>query len=432
MREQLLRLAMPVIGQSLLGTMIFFVDAAMVGRLNDPAALGAMGITAPLMWMLSVFAVGFSVGGFALVARRVGEGDREGACESAAVSLRLSITAGALIGIIATLLVNRILYWMGAKDAVATYARAYLLLIFASFPFLYGGQSATASLRAAGRTLPPFLAGTIANALNICANAVFVFGLFGAPRMGVVGAAIGTAAAQTLYFALTTHYLRKELGLRLHHAHKLHLIKPIMRLSAPAILNPAVNNTGYLVFTSFVTSLGPVSLAAHRVAISLESLSFMPGHAIGIAVGSLAGQSLGAGNPQNARRLTQEALFLTVFIMSLAGLLYAAIPNLLARIITDQTVVIEKAVPVLRVAALAQPTFGISMVLVQLLNGTGATKLALICQTFGMWCVRLPLAYLTAPYGLTALWSVMFVHFTLQATLAYIIYRSGVWMRGKI
>jgi len=431
-RRELLRLAAPIVAQSLLGTLMFFVDAAMVGRLQDPAALGAMGVTGPLMWMLLVLAIGFSAGGFALVARGIGAGNRERACEAAAVSLRICVLAGAAVGLIAALLSQNILSWMGAKGTVAVYARAYLLIVFTSFPLMYGGQSATASLRAAGHTVSPFLAGLAANALNILLNAVLVFGLLGAPRLGIVGAAFGTAAAQVLYFALLLLSLRKRLGVRLHHARALHLAKPLLRISAPALLNPAINNTGYLIFTSFVTGLGAVSLAAHRVAISLESLSFMPGSALGIAAGSLAGQALGANNPHHARRIAQEAMFVVALIMSLAGVLYAAVPGLLARIITNQEVVIRTAVPVLWFAALAQPAFGITMVLVEFLNGTGATKYALLCGTFGMWGVRLPIAYFVAPYGIAALWGVMAVHFSVEALLAYIIYRRGVWIRLKL
>jgi len=409
---------------------MFFVDAAMVGRLRDPAALGAMAITAPLLWMLMVVAIGFATGGFALVARATGAGDRERACQAAAVSLRLCVLAGAAVALSATFLLNHILSWMGAEGVVATYARAYLLVIFAaSFPLAYAAQSATSSLRAAGQTTAPFIAGILANALNIFLNAVLVFGLLGAPRFGVVGAAFGTAAAQTLYFLLLLVFLRRELGLRAHHARATHLVKPMLRISAPALLNPAVNNTGYLVFTSFVVGLGAVSLAAHRVAISLESLSFMPGSAVGVAAGSLAGQALGAGDTKRAYLVTSEAMFVTALFMSVAGLLYAACPQFLARIITNQKVVIDTATPVLRVVALAQPTFGITMVLVQTLNGAGATNLAFLCQTFGMWGVRLPLAYFLAPYGLTALWAVMVVHFGLEAILAYCLYRSGVWIK---
>jgi len=429
-RARLLRLAAPIIGQSLLGTLMFFVDAAMVGRLRDPAALGAMGITAPLLWMLMVVAIGFATGGFALVARATGAGDRERACQAAAVSLRLCVFAGAAVALSATLLLNYILSWMGAKGVVAIYARAYLLVVFAAFPLAYAAQSATSSLRAAGQTTAPFIAGILANALNIFLNAVLVFGLLGAP--GVVGAAFGTVAAQALYFVLLLVFLRRGLGVRTHHARATHLIKPMLRISAPALLNPAVNNTGYLVFTSFVVGLGAVSLAAHRVAISLESLSFMPGSAVGIAAGSLAGQALGAGDKKRAYLVTSEAMFVTAFLMSVAGLLYAACPQFLARIITNQKVVIDTATPVLRVVALAQPTFGITMVLVQTLNGTGATKLAFLCQTFGMWGVRLPLAYFLAPYGLTALWAIMVVHFGLEAILAYSLYRSGVWVKERL
>ena len=411
---------------------MFFVDAAMLGRLRDPAALGAMAITAPLLWMLMVVAVGFATGGFALVARAAGAGDRQSAAQAAAVSLRLCVLSGAAVALLTTFLLDHILAWMGAKGVVATYARAYLLIVFAVFPVAYAAQSATSSLRAAGHSTPPFIAGILANAVNIFLNAVLVFGLLGAPRLGVVGAAFGTAAAQTLYFALTLLFLRRRLGLRAHHSRAIHLVKPILRVSAPALLNPAVNNTGYLVFTSFVVGLGAVSLAAHRVAISLESLSFMPGSAVGVAAGSLAGQALGAGDTKRAYLVTSEAMFVTAFLMSVAGLLYAACPQLLARIITNQKAVIDAATPVLRVAALAQPAFGITIVLVETLNGAGATTLAFLCQTFGMWAVRLPLAYLLTPYGLTALWAVMIVHFGLEAILAYCLYRSGVWIKERL
>ena len=437
-RMGVLRLAMPVLAQQLVVTLMMVADTAMLGWLDDPAALAALGGVAPVLWMLMVFGRGVGTGAFAVVARRVGEGAGEEAAIGAAAALRVSLVAGALAGLAMASVARPVATAIGLSGHAATHAVCYVSILGATEPFAFFGLTAASSLRAAGDTFRPMLAGTIANVTNVLLNWLLIFGKAGFPQLGVAGAAIATAFSQTLNASLLAVLLGfGPLSLRFRHSRavRLHHLRTLARPALPALGYPLVSNTGYLVFTGEVATLGELPLAAHRIAIAAESLSFLSGDAFGVAGGSLVGRSLGAGDVSRARRLASHAMFLGVLAMGAVGVLLAAIPQQLSSLISATPAVRQVAARALPVAALGQVPFALCIVLSGVFNGAGATRLPLYAGAVGMWLVRIPMAWLLAhkmQLGLAGAWGAAGLHFLIQAILMVILFAGSGWSRQKI
>jgi putative MATE family efflux protein len=198
-------------------------------------------------------------------------------------------------------------------------------------------------------------------------------------------------------------------------------------------VEPVILQGGFLVYTKFIAMLGEGAMAAHRSAIAVESLSFMPGYGVGVACGVLVGQMLGARRPDRARAAFGESARIGVLLMTLLGVLFAAIPAvLLWPFVPSDPEVLAQAVRVLRIAGIEQPLMALAFVLTGGLRGAGDTRSPVWIAAAGTWGVRVPISYVTAHvlgWGLAGVWITMVLDWGVRAVLAGIVVRRGAWAR---
>ena len=196
--RDVVRLALPVIGQSLLETLVFLVDRLMLGR-HSTESLASMQISGPLVWSISSVLGAFSIGSVALVGRAIGSGDRILAAATARTSLLLAVGIGVTASALSLVGLDSLLALLGAGDTtVQATAAKYLSIVLLAMPLLLLSMVSAAMLQAAGNTRTPFLVAMLANAVNATLDYALIFGHWGAPELGVRGAAIGSAVALTL------------------------------------------------------------------------------------------------------------------------------------------------------------------------------------------------------------------------------------------
>jgi putative MATE family efflux protein len=282
-----------------------------------------------------------------------------------------------------------------------------------------------------------------ANALNVFLNWIFIYGNLGAPRMGVAGSGLATATSLAFECALVLAYLLSSrspirLGLASFRAVTRESLARLLRVSIPAAIEPVILQSGFLVYNFIITQLGVVAMAAHRAAITVESLTFMPGWGFAVAGSAIVGQFLGARRPDKAEAGFRESARMSTYLMSAIGVvfLFASVP--LVRIFLRGPGA-EAAIPLaalcLAISAFEQPFLALSMSLGGALRGAGDTRSPILVAVIGVWGIRVPLAWFLAfqaGLGIVGIWLTMIVDWAVRTAVFSILFARGRWKSIKL
>lgn len=447
-RGRVFWLALPAVGEQLLNTMVGLVDVFLVGNLSAEAsallgygsatALTAAGLGTQFTWLMMVLFMAVGVGAGALVARAVGARDEA----SLLRIVRQTFVLATLVGLVATaaglLLAEPFLALISAPEGVRATSAAYIKINAAAFlpaVFLLVG---TACMRASGDTRTPLLVMLGVNVVNVVVSWLLVNGQLGLPTLGVEGAALGSALARTLGgLAIVALLLRGHGRLRLALEGGLdgEMLRRLARVGLPTAGEQFAFQAALLIFVRFVTGLGTTAYAAHNIAITIESLSFLPGMGYAAATGALVGQALGARDARQAERYAYEGLRQGGLMMSALGGMMFLFPQAIVAIFSNDPAVIATSAPVLRAAGLMQPALAVSFILLGALRGAGDTRWPLYSRILTTWVMRLPLTFFLVGalgLGLPGIWLAMAADFTLQAIMALWRFSSGRWKRIEV
>jgi putative MATE family efflux protein len=437
------RLALPVIGQHVLGMIVGWSDAILAGQiLIDAKYLAAGAVVGYLIWMIESFYAFIGTGTEAIVARAIGGGDRKTANQIVLQSLYLSIVLGMVMTLVVYPCADVAGRWMGAEPDSERLVAEYLRIVSLSCPMMMLTLVGVSSLRAAGHTLPGMWILSLVNIVNIFVSWTLTVGIGPIPAYGWKGIATGTslsfvAGGLLMGWLLFRGYAEIQLP-RTELLPSLESCRRILRIGIPGAANQLSVVFFHLWFVSIITRLGNSAIAAHGVAIRCESLSYLSADAFAIAAATLVGQSLGAYRPDLARAYGWTALRSSTYFLSALGVVFfTAAPLLFSIFVRPQEVdVFEQGVPVLRLVSFAMPALAAATVLSGGLRGAGATRIPLIYNVAGMLCVRIPLAYLlTDGYfhlGLYGAWIAMVLDLYLRALLATLAFLASGWTKTAV
>lgn len=438
LRRKIWQLAWPVLVQNLFQTLILITDALMVGWLGT-TSLAAMGVAWPIFFTAGNLLNALGVATQALVARAVGERDPAKARANAATGL----AAGMMLGLVFAWAGARGSHWMATffsdDPEVVHGATLFLTVAFLATPFSVLATIATAVLRGAGNTATPMRVSGSVNLINIGLNYLLIFGHAGAPELGITGAAVATFCAKAvegIVLLALLYHPRAPVPLAVSDFGRIcrGSIARFARVTLPAVAEPLVLHSGFLLFSAMVAGLGAAAIAAHRIAVSIEALSFMPGFAFGVACATLVGQALGARRPREAEGSCRETLFMAAGLMTVIGLAYVAFPRQLAGLYGAEPNVTALVIGCLFIGALEQPFMAIGMVLQGALRGAGDTRSTVYVAAAGVWVVRVPFVWLAvrAGWGLTGVWLVALVDWGVRASAYSLLYRRGGWKAVRL
>ena len=447
----------PVLLEQFLALAVGFVDKWLAGNLfTEAEPLAAVGLVAYCLAFLPVVFVLPTSAATALVARSVGAGDLAGARRAAgqcffvaAVLVVVAISLGAVGG-------GGFVRLLGLPPGSSELAVRYLTIVLPALPLMAAVFVGVAVLRGAGDMTSGLVAMTVVNLVNAAASFGLATGLGGLPRLGWDGLAWGTVAGYACGAACVVWLLsRPRRGLRTGPADWApcqNELRRVARVGMPAGIDALGNAACHLTFLSVVNRLGDVDAAAHSVAVTIESLAFLPGSAFAVAAATLAGQFLGARDERRARRSVWQAAAVAVALMGTVGGLFLLAAEPLAAWFTGgagrQPEVASLAARLVRIVALAQPPLALLMVLSGGLRGAGATRPPLIVNFVGLLVIRLPLAVLLAwpqvplPAGLGTLagfdlgvrgaWLAMAADLTARGLAMLLIFRGRSWSRTVV
>ncbi len=405
----MLHLAWPIVLAELGWQTMGIVDTIVVGRLPDSApSIAAVSLGTIVFYVVGIFGSGLLLGLDTLVSQSFGAGDLRDCHRSILNALYLSVPLSIVLMAILWIwepLLGRI----GESPAVLRLLIPYLsTLTWSMFPLLlYFGLRRY--LQATNLVRPVMFALISANLVNLGGNLIFVFGKLGAPALGVAGSAWATVFSRIYMggvLALVVIW-REKPGRDWPLVPDFQRMLRLLTLGLPAGGQILLETGIFAISAALIGRLNPVSLAAHQVALSTASLTFMVTLGIGSAAAVRVGQALGRQNRAAAATSGWTALTLGVGFMTCSAIVFLTMPGWLARVYTSDPAVIHMSVALLSVAAFFQIFDGTQVVLAGALRGAGDTHTPMFCHLFGYWFVGLPLGYylcFTRHWGAVGIW----------------------------
>ena len=431
-RRSVMILALPVTLTTLLQRAEGIVAIFLVGGLGA-TSIAAVGLGQLLAFVATTLVSGISVGTNVIVAQLWGARRRQDAGEAARHFLWLSIGVSLLLAGLGIAGNQFVMQQLGAEFAVIELALPYSTLIFLVIPCTVLIHVLSSILQGTGDTKTPMYGLIGVNLLHVFLAYPLIYGQWGAPALGIKGAAIavGLAEATGMLYLL----LRCRPILKASSTLRLDLIRSIWEVGASVSGERIVQQAGIFIYTKLVLLYGTVAYAAHQVGLSIESFSFLPGYGLAIAAATMVGQSIGAGKYTRAKLENWEANRLAIVIMAGMGLLFFFFPYTLLRTFTTDDAVIELGTVFLKIVAVLQVPLALTMVLAGSLRGAGDTRFIMGATVIGMWGVRVPLALVAALWlrqSVSLIWAAMIADWTVRMGLLLWRYQSERWRQIQV
>lgn len=350
LRKEIIKLAWPVVLELLLVSMLGVVNMAMVGHLGANA-ISAVGITAQPVLICFIFFQAFNVGGTALVARAVGQGDIEQARRVSALTLNLNAFAGVAVGALTYVFAKPLVLFMGAMPEYLGDAELYMRYSAIGVMLQALPTGVSALVRGAGNTRIPAVFNLVANIVNVVLGAALLYLPFF--RMGVEGVAIAQLAAKAVATVMSLYAMFSSSTLSIRLAPR-DIVRPdfsavgrLVRVGLPAMGEQIAMRVGLLIFSKLVADLGTVPFAAHNINMNLQGIIFNFGAALGMAATSLSGRMLGACRRDLAEAYLKETRRIGLVTSLVFVAVMVAFPGPITRIFTEEADVISASAAVL-------------------------------------------------------------------------------------
>ena len=439
-----LLLAWPAIVEQIMITLVQYVDTAMVGSLGSQAT-AAVGLTSSTTWLFNGFFAAAAIGFSVQVAQHLGAGRQEDARKVVWQSLRFTVLFGLLMGAIGFALSFPLPALLGADPAVRGDASLYFRIMACAMPFTLGTNMFSAVIRCAGDTKTPMVLNLLINVFNVILNTLFIyetrpvevlglrFTMWGA-GWGVGGAAFasGLSTALVCLLFLTVLFRKKSpirISLKQRYKFERGCLLAAWRLGLPAALERSIMCLAQIVITAIITGIGTVAVASNHLAVTAESISYLPASGVAVAGTTLVGQAMGAGRKDLAQRFARMVSWMGVGIMTLGGAVLFLFSTQLIQIFSQDPQVIELGSQVLRIVAFAEPLFGASIVASGALRGAGDSKGPFLISLATMWGVRITLSLiLVGSLGLIGVWLAMAAELCARGLVFMVRLYRGRWL----
>lgn len=412
-KKDIRTLIFPLMMEQFLVVMVGMVDTLMISGAGESAVSG-VSLVDSVNFMLSMLFSGLAAGGSIFIAQLLGRREEKEAAKTGAQLLYTSVAAALLVMAAALIGGRRILILLfgSITPQVAQNAQSYFFITAFSYPFLAAYNAVSSMFRSMGNSKTPMLVSVLANFVNIAGNALFIYAL----QLGAAGAALGTLLSRVLsavLLLLLWNHGDNPLGIRSLREFKpdFRLIRKIFSLGVPIALENSIFQIGRVLVQSMVSGFGTSAITANAVAHSIISLVQVPGNAIGLALVPVAGQCVGAGEWEQARKYAKQLVGFSYVIMAALGILLffagplAVTPYHLGRETAETAVFLLKYCCVC--TALVWPA---AFVLPSFLRAAGKVTFTMAVSFLSMWIFRIAFGYLLSvrfQLGVFGVWAAM-------------------------
>jgi len=436
--RSILLLAIPMVLEMIMESVFAVVDIFWVSHLGTDAA-ATVGLTESLLTLIYALAIGLSIGAMAMVARRIGEGNPEGAARVAVQAIALAVLVSIVIAVVTTPFAPQLLAMMGGSPWVIEHGSAFTRVMLAGNVTVVMLFMVNAIFRGAGDAAIAMRSLWLANWINIVLGPCLIFGLGPFPKMGIVGAAIATNIGRGTGAIYALSRLWRQGGRFDVRRHHLRLEPSIMwrmiRLSATGTFQVFIGMASWIGLVRIISSFGSDAVAGYTFGIRVILFALLPSWGMANAAATMVGQALGAGNPQRAEQAVWKAGFYNMIFLGIVGLVFILFAPQIIGFYTPDPNVAQYGIDCLRIVAYGFLFYAYGMVLGQSFNGAGDTWTPTIINLFVFWLWEIPLAYVLAvvlQMGPRGVFIAMMVAFSTLAVVSGAVFRLGRWKRKVV
>jgi len=437
-RKAIFMLSIPMILEMLMESIFALVDIAYVSKVSVNA-VATIGLTESVITLVYALAIGLSMAATAVVARRIGEKDVDGARIAAVQAIGLGVVISITIGIIGIIHAKDILALMGGEPDLIADGYGYT-------QFLIGGNITVVLLflnnaifRGAGNASIAMWALVLSNGLNIILDPMFIFGFGPIPEMGVKGAAVATNIGRgtAVLFQLWVLFfgwgkiklVAKDLVVNFK------VMLNLIKVSLGGIAQFLIGTSSWIFLMRIMSEFGSEVLAGYTIAIRVIMFTLMPSWGMSNAAATLVGQNLGAKQPDRAEQSVWKTGKYNAWFMGTVSLGYLIFANSIVSWFNTTPEVVKSGALCLQVIALGYIFYAYGMVMTQAFNGAGDTRTPTKINLISFWLFQLPLAYISAlvlGWGATGVFIAITLAEVLLAVLAMVWFKKGKWKKVQV
>jgi putative MATE family efflux protein len=438
LNRAILLLAVPMVLEMVLESLFAVVDVFWVGRLGANA-VATVGLTESMLTLVFSVAMGLSLSTTAMVARRIGEKDPEGAAVAGVQAIALGLFISLAIGGPCFLFAPKLLRMMGASPEIVATGSGYtriclggcfaVVLLFLNNAIFRGAGDAAIAMRLLW----------VSNIINLVLDPCLIFGWGPFPRLGVTGAAVATLTGRSIGVLYQFYRLmRGTERLRILASQirlQLDVMLRLIRVSLTGILQFAIAHSSWIGLVRIVSIFGAAALAGYTIAIRVVIFVILPSWGLSNAAATLVGQNLGAGHPERAEKAVWRTGLYNMIFLGLVGVVFIFFAEPIVRLFTQDPEVVPLGAACLRIVSYGNLGYAYFMVMMQAFNGAGDTITPTIVNFFGFWLFEIPLAYwLAIPLHMRSngvFFSIAIAESSMAAASA-ILFKQGRWKKQKI
>jgi putative MATE family efflux protein len=438
LNRAILLLAIPMVLEMVLESLFAVVDVFWVGRLGADA-VASVGLTESLLSLVFAVGIGLSMSTTAMVARRIGEKDPEGAAIAGVQGIFLGLLVSLSIGIPCYIFAPRLLALMGASPAVIAIGSGYARIALGGCGAIVMLFLNNAIFRGAGDAAIAMRLLWVSNIINLILDPCLIFGLGPFPKLGVTGAALATFTGRSIGVLYQFYRLMKgserirvlARHLRVH----VDILWRLIRVSITGILQFAIAHTSWIGMVRIISFFGASALAGYTVSIRILIFALLPSWGLSNAAATLVGQNLGAKHPDRAEKAVWRTGLYNVIFLGSIGVFFIFFATPAVQLFIHDPVVVPIAASALRILSCGNVGYAYGMVMLQAFNGAGDTITPTIVNLFGYWMLQIPLAWYLAFHanlGSRGVFlAIVFSECAIAAT-GMLIFRRGRWKAQKI
>ena len=431
-------LAVPMVLEMAMESIFAVADVFWVAHLGADA-VATVGLTESMMTIVYTLAMGLSIGATAVVARRIGERDHDGASRAAVQSILLGLLVSAAMATIGIRYGAALLRVMGASDSVVATGSGFTRMLLGGNATVVLLFLINAVFRGAGDAAIAMRVLWIGNAINIVLGPCLIFGLGPFPALGVTGAAVATTIGRGTAVVCQMAVLlggRGRIGFRIRDIRiDGHVMAAMVRLSGTGTFQILLTTASYVALVRILATFGSAMLAGYTIAIRVIIFAILPSYGVSNAAATMVGQNLGAGQPERAERAVWTAARYNMVLLGAIGLLFLAAAQPIVALFTDDPLAQPFAAASLRIVSLGFVFYAVGMVLTQSFNGAGDTWTPTFINVFIFWVCEIPLAWVLAyrtSLGALGVPTALAVAYSTLAVVSALVFRRGRWKRMRV
>ncbi len=431
-------LSIPMVLEMMMEGLFALVDIFFVSKVSTDAT-ATVGMTESVITLVYSLAIGLSAAATAMVSRRIGENDPDGAAKAAVQAILIGFVISLFISVFGVIYAEDILRLMGGTPKQIADCAGYTKVIFGSNLVIILIFLLNAVFRGAGNASIAMWVLVVSNCINMVLDPLFIFGIGPFPELGVTGAAVATSIGRGVGVCIQLYFLFRGTNIiriaRRHIVVNVQTILAMLRVASTGTLQYVIASSSWIFLMAIIAKSGNEAVAGYTIAIRILIFTIMPAWGMANAAATLVGQNLGAGHPERAELSVWRTARIDMYFMLGVSILYFIFARPIVGMFDPNPLVIESAVLALRIFSIGYVFFAYGMVISSAFNGAGDTMTPTLVNFVCFWLIEIPLGWWLATHldwGLAGVCWAVFIAESIMAVILIVLFKKGLWKKVKI